>query len=533
MNIFEIVIKCISWINYATASNSTIGMRTKILTFIEDAFLCELPEKIRLLLINNHFTLSYLNYLIRKAKITNEKNELSNIYGIIKEAVREDNVCKIVNENAFVTEFKCYEQIDKAADYGMTLAVFVRSILNILNIMAYSDYETGKNELIKCAKWNHLSSMIILSYVYFIEKNYLESIYWLEMATLINPKYINNKLLERKEEILKNISFNEYQSIIKKVEKDKMVHNLLKDDRLNENFNLEKINSDIVSVLYSPYFSNSEIEKMLFGEGNVKWSVLREIINNSERKDKNIIFKENLYNIENEKYFDIFDNIKKTFKTKENKNVIIINYHGELLKYSIINKIKEYLEDYIVELIDNRNLNLNRFRKIACDMNIFYNSIVNSEKEKFIFLYEIHKVDEEKNIYLYDLINPKEKYYFEDLDISIDKNRMISIVLTEDFDMIPKFILENASIVNIENYTKEEKMKAIKERFEAKQKNFSCENVVFDEDVYEYFNDIPESMIDRQINKMFKSISINKNERFFKKDVEMIFGKKEEKIGFL
>ena len=188
MKYFEIIIKCISYLNYATASNCNIGTREKICNFIENAFLCFLPEKVSIMLINNHYTLGYLNHIIRKNKALNTKDENEEIYGLIKEAIRVDNNCQIVSESSFLSNLKCCDQIDKSVEEGNVIGLFIQSVFNILDVLSYNDYETGKEGLIRCAKWNHYPSMIILSYIYVLEENYTEGLYWLNIVTTLDKK---------------------------------------------------------------------------------------------------------------------------------------------------------------------------------------------------------------------------------------------------------------------------------------------------------------------------------------------------------
>lgn len=531
MGYFEIIIKCISCINYATACNCTVGMREKICDFIENAFLCFLPERICIMLINNHYTLGYLNHLIRKNKVLNEKTENDDFYGVIKEAVKEDNAAKIVNENTFITNYKCCEQIDKSAEEGNVLGIFIKSILNILGIMSYSNYVEGVGGLIKCAKWNHYPSMIILSYLYILEEKYDEALYWLNICTSLDDKYNTTEMIQRRNILKQNISTEDYNKLLEKVDEDVKKHKILKDDKLNKTIVLNKINSHVINILYSNVFNLDELNKLFFSDYNIRWSQISEITNAINTHKDSLEY--NLeYNPKETKYKIFLDELKNSFINNET-GIVIVNYKGTLLKKKINEIIGYFLKGNNLIHIGNEELLSNKFKRLACDMNLFYNAMINAKNKSSVVVFELGKKNDEKNNLIYDFLYPNERYYFEDIDLSFDKRLLKKIILVEDLQILPKSILDNSKVVRIKNLEKEEKVSIIKNDFMKNKRIFSCEHIDFSDEVYEYFYNIPENNVDENMYKLFASIEKEENKTYNKKDVEMILAKKEKVIGFI
>lgn len=537
MNVFEIVVKCITWVNYAIGYNATIGEKKRIKTFLENAFAYTLPERPANKLVTFHYRLNYLNYVIRMSKVDDGEEEIRDedetLFGIIKEAVMDDNNCKIVNEDNYVTIMKCSEQIETAANKGLVLGLYIKGIMEILNVSVFSDYEKGKEDLLKCARWNHLPSMVCLSYIAFIEENYEESLYWLEMIKNINKIYISEELEKRYNLIREKFDDDKYQEITENVDFGIKIGKILYDDSLDEKIKLEIVNNTISDIIYSKLFTVSEIERLLYANSNVEWMIISDIVKNITSDNEN---QPELIDVKvNEEQHQVLNLIKESIFS-ENPKPIIINSSDDINSNIMTKKIEEYIKNYHTEIIDLGQLYYQEYLKdTAVSANPFYRGVTMSKGNKFFIIYKNFDNIDNKAIYCLNIINPNKEYFFEDLKIEVPKSKMISIILTQNVEKLPLSLLSISSVVNMKSLEKTEKVDSIKEYFLYEKAKANRENVQISEEAMEYLATMPDKVVYKVLNKILNenSSDIDTNKEIDLETIKKIISRKgKSSIGF-
>lgn len=514
MKKYENVIKAISLVNYSISNNCSVGCKNRIIHFFEDAYNIILPNDIKDLLLNNHFTQDYLNYLIRKSKINNAKIEP--IYSLMKESCNLAYKCGIRCESENISISTQREQINYAGNSGFVTGLFIRGILNILNILEYNDFDEGVNDLIKCAEWNNYDAMLALSNIYFVEDDYKNAYYFILLLEKLNSSYITNEILLKKENISKKLSKEDIIDLQSKVFDDYKIHNILNDNRLGKMHSKNKLNNNILNIMYSKVLSINEIERIMFNNGNVNYNAINTIINSYKINEYKLIANYLSYG-------NIFDEINSMIK-KDLNNPLIISVKNESLELLLNNYLNNNMKDYYVENV-NCDLILNkRFGNRANEDDIFYRGLINTKLNKFILI--LDNLNKSNACLVEEFININKKYYYDDLDMSFSKNKMLTIIITTNVSKIPNRIVEMSKLIEIDKLSEVENKKIIREYIEfiCKEENINLENI---NDIIEYLNNIQNGQLSVTIKKLINN-SISQ-----KKILEEVKKESNKHIGFV
>ena len=308
---------------------------------------------------------------------------------------------------------------------------------------------------------------------------------------------------------------------------DVVLHKLLLDDRLSKEIQSNKINSNIINVVYSSIFPIDELQSLLFDGIQVKWNILNEIVK-SQKFDSNVTINE----FKDDYYINLDELINKKLVLNENKP-ILIHCQDEVIESQLNEYLKNIFLQHYVDEIDCSTINYTKFRNVANDSSMFYKALIDSKGKKFIVVYKNLNSDDDKNQLIYDLMNPNEDYYFEDLGVTINKNKMISVIITSNINAIPQSIIEMTNVISIKKLDNSEKYSAVKKVFDKKKEQYQCQ-AKFDNDIYDYLLAVPRGTLSVTMHKILNVVSnFDSSKQITASDIEKIFDNKTRQIGFI
>ena len=254
-----------------------------------------------------------------------------------------------------------------------------------------------------------------------------------------------------------------------KISNDLTIHKLLNDERASAQYNKEKYEPNLAKILYLGTFDLNEKKALLFSKGNIDFSEISALV-----------FEEVLMNMMKPKYGFRSDEQQRLFDAfasmiQMDFNVpIIIHSESKAIIDLYSNFINQYFNGTTTRELDASRFDLNNLYRMHALNNYLYQVFTLENTNNVVIKYHnLHEVKENNLSLFFSLLINSNKYFIQDIKVSIDKRNLINIIFCRDITLLDKRIVEASNVITLDKATEEEKREIIKTKFllELEKKN--------------------------------------------------------------
>lgn len=480
---------------YLFGLNAKFEVRTLVLNYLENVFNYKLSENTRNILLNDVLSRDSINLFFRKYKYmliekdtVDDLEDIKSVYEVARESIENFNKLDIITEDDSISVLKSFELLQQAVNKNLVIANSIYGVIYSIGLFVDKDLNKANEYYKKNALWNNEFDILALIYNFNKMNKLDKSYYWSLIA--FKMKYI--------EEVIEpDLSKQELKQIEKEVEKNIEVHKILGDDHANTQHNLFVYNPSLEKILYDNSFDITEKKQLLFSTEKIDYSRVSALVCENKKHEIGKT-KYNFRVSEQEKVI----NALKTLVKKENNVPLIINCESKIIINLYSKFIDKYFKTSSIKELDASRCDYNSLARHYATNNFLYQTVTqNGTNDLVIKYHNLHEL-KENNISLFlSLLNPEEKYYIQDLRVSINKKNLINIIFVQDLHSIDSRILQISNIITLKKETDEEKKDIVKTKFLLELEN---KNISYQEEYEKYVDKITEYV---SYDKIFEVIN--------------------------
>lgn len=463
------IIRYFMFIYTILGRNANLSVREEILSYLEKVYGEKVSDLVEEVLLYDNLSIDNINLLFRKYRymlldgqdIEGIRNieQIVDIYNVAKESINHFKALEIKIEDNNISVLRSFEILEEAMKKNLVCANFIYAVINYLGIFCNKDQEKAEELFIKNAMWNDEVSILCLISYYREKEDYQRAYLWSEIA--IGLEYLNN---------------NSFKDLVKlnkvledKISNDLTIHKLLNDERASAQYNKEKYEPNLAKILYLGTFDLNEKKALLFSKGNIDFSEISALV-----------FEEVLMNMMKPKYGFRSDEQQRLFDAfasmiQMDFNVpIIIHSESKAIIDLYSNFINQYFNGTTTRELDASRFDLNNLYRMHALNNYLYQVFTLENTNNVVIKYHnLHEVKENNLSLFFSLLINSNKYFIQDIKVSIDKRNLINIIFCRDITLLDKRIVEASNVITLDKATEEEKREIIKTKFllELEKKN--------------------------------------------------------------
>ncbi len=460
------IIRYFMFIYTILGRNADLSVREKVLSYLEEVYDTKVSGLVEEVLLCDNLSIDNINLLFRKYRYmlldgadTSDIEKFVDIYNVAKESINHLKSLEIKIEDNNISVLRSFEVLDIAMSKNLVCANFIYGVLNYLGIFCDEDHEKANELLIKNAMWNDEVSILCLITNYKHKGDLQSAYYWSMIAKGLG--YLDKNKFEDKFDIHKNILDN--------IENDLVIHKLLNDERASAQYNKEKYEPNLAKILYLGTFDLNEKKSLLFSKGNIDFSEISAIV-----------FEEVLMNLMPPKYDFRKDEQMRLFEAfasmvQMDYNVpIIIHSESKAIIDLYSNFINQYFNGTTTRELDASRFDFNNLYRMHALNNYLYQVFTLENTNNVVIKYHnLHEVKENNLSLFFSLLINSNKYFIQDIKVSIDKRNLINIIFCKDISLLDKRIVEASNVITLDKALETEKKDIIKTKFllELEKKN--------------------------------------------------------------